>query len=356
MRSGRPSPRHPAAFACSGGRSFRAVVAALVLLHAGCANKAPDAAPPVVPSPDTLAKAEPEGPTGPFKPLPPSVSLDAGKVALGRALFNDPRLSKDDSVACARCHVVAEGGDDGMAKSVGIGGQLGDVNAPTVLNSGFNFKQFWDGRADTLEDQISGPVTHPKEMGSSFDEAAGKLRSDAAFMQKFQASYPEGPNEKTIKDAIATFERSLVTRAPFDRFLEGDAGALTDDQKKGYDLFRTYGCVSCHQGVNVGGNMFQRLGAMKSYFETRGAITKVDYGRFNVTGRESDRFKFKVPTLRNVELTAPYFHDGSAATLEDAVKVMAEFQLGRPMSDEDRHLVVEFLKSLTGPVAAGEKP
>lgn len=285
----------------------------------------------------------------PIQPIPQSIEQDRRKVELGNRLFHDPRLSHDNTISCAYCHDLRKGGTDQRVHSVGIGGQTGDVNAPTVFNSGFNFKQFWDGRADTLKDQIDGPVHNPKEMGSNWPEIIGKLKQDPGYVAAFTSLYPDGIQGNSIKDALAAFERSLITPdSPFDKFLRGDPTALTEEEKAGYRLFKEYGCVACHQGVSVGGNMFQKFGVMADYFADRRRQTKADVGRYNVTGQEQDRNKFKVPSLRNVARTAPYFHDGSAETLEDAVRIMAKYQLGRPLSAREVELIVKFLKTLTG--------
>src|SRR5712691_3457285 len=285
----------------------------------------------------------------PITPLPLHLPLDQRKVNLGHRLFLDPRLSHDNTRSCSSCHGLETGGTDRRARSIGIGGAKGDINAPTVFNSGFNFRQFWDGRAATLEEQIDGPVNNPREMGSSWPEVIRKLRADPGYARAFPDLYPEGIQDGNIKDAIATFERSLVTaNSRFDKFLRGDQPALTERELAGYQRFKAYGCVACHQGVNVGGNMFQKFGIAADYFTDRGNITKADLGRMNVTGLERDRYRFKVPSLRNVTLTPPYFHDGSAATLPDAVNIMARYQLGRSLSPEDRDLIVAFLGTLTG--------
>ena len=285
----------------------------------------------------------------PIKPLPLEQKLDPRKVELGRKLFHEPKLSRDDTISCASCHDLGKGGVDGRARSLGIGQAEGTINAPTVFNSAFNFKQFWDGRADTLEDQAAGPMQAASEMGSTLEQVVAKLRASPAYAAEFRTMYADGIQSKNITDAIAQFERSLVTvNARFDQYLRGNDAALNAEEKEGYRKFKTYGCTSCHQGVNVGGNMFETLGVMADYFIDRGNITKADYGRFNVTGREEDRYVFKVPSLRNVALTAPYFHDGSAATLEEAVAVMGKYQLGRPLPPEDAGQIVKFLKTLTG--------
>ena len=288
----------------------------------------------------------------PIHPLP-KMKLDPAKVDLGRRLFHDPRLSRDNTLSCASCHNLATGGVDQQRVSTGVGGVKGPINAPTVFNSGFNFSQFWDGRAASLEDQIDGPLQAPIEMGSKWSDVIAKLRKDPSYPNMFNVLYPgDGIQRHTIKDAIATFERSLVTPSRFDRYLQGNTYAISPDEKKGYERFKSYGCIACHQGTNIGGNMYQYFGVMGDYFRDRGNVTDVDYGRYNVTGKEKDRFKFRVPSLRNVALTAPYFHDGSARTLHEAVAVMAKYQLGRILPDQDLNLIVKFLESLTGTLEA----
>jgi cytochrome c peroxidase len=283
----------------------------------------------------------------PIKPLA-KVSLDARKVTLGRAMFHDKRLSKDNSLSCASCHEISKGGMDGRQFAVGIKGQVGPINTPTVLNSGLNFRQFWNGRAATLEEQAAGPVHNPGEMGSNWQEVLGKLNQDAALLNQFKAIYRDGLQPKNIQDAIATFEHSLVTPSRFDRYLSGESNAINGDEKQGYQLFKNYGCVACHQGQGVGGNMYQTFGVLGNYFKDKGKVTDADLGRFAVTKNELDRHVFKVPSLRNVELTAPYFHDGSAKTLEEAIDVMFRYQLGRTAPAADKTLIVKFLKTLTG--------
>lgn len=285
----------------------------------------------------------------PIVPIPRAIALDDAKVALGARLFADPRLSKDNTVSCASCHSLSRGGADGLARSVGIGGRQGMLNAPTVFNSGFNFRQFWNGRSASLEDQIDGPIENPAEMGSSWSQVVARVAADAGYAAAFAQAYPgEALRAGLIKDAIATYERSLITPdSRFDRYLRGEPGALTAREIEGYRKFRDYGCVSCHQGVNLGGNLYQRLGVMADFFESR-VPAEQDLGRFGVTGAEPDIHVFKVPGLRNVALTAPYLHDGSAGTLEQAVRIMGRYQLGIAMNDDDVAVIVEFLGTLTG--------
>ncbi len=285
----------------------------------------------------------------PISPLPQKMNLDPGKVELGRRLFDEKRLSRDNTISCASCHDLARGGVDGLPHSIGINGTEGPINAPTVLNSAFNFRQFWDGRAATLEDQVDGPVQHPGEMGMDWTQVVAKLEQDERYRRDFSALYTGGITREAIKNAIATFERSLVTPdGKFDRYLRGEKNALNQDELEGYQLFKDLGCVSCHQGMNVGGNMYEKLGLIENYFEKRGNIQPVDLGRYNLTKKEEHRYEFRVPSLRNVELTAPYFHDASAKTLEQAVSIMARYQLGIQLPDEKIDRIVSFLKTLTG--------
>jgi cytochrome c peroxidase len=283
----------------------------------------------------------------PLSPIPASVKLNPDKVALGSLIFNDPQLSHDDSVSCATCHSLSTGGVDRLPRSIGIGGQHGGRNAPTVFNSALNFRQFWDGRAATLEDQIDGPIAQPLEMGSNWPEIIQKLRRAPELEGKFAALYSDGLTPTSVKNAVATFERSLNTpNSRFDRFLLGDTTALTMQEIEGYHTFKSFGCVSCHQGANVGGNMYQRLGVMEPLGPNLSLAN--DEGRFVLTGDPSDEHVFKVPSLRNVALTAPYFHDGSASTLEGAVLIMGRYQLGRQLTASEVGLLVTFLKTLTG--------
>ena len=282
-------------------------------------------------------------------PIPERSNLELGKVNLGRRLFNDVQLSKNDRFSCASCHDLKLGGGDGRVKTVEQENQFGALNTPTILNASLNFKQFWDGRAANLEDQIDGPIHNPREMGTSWPEVVTKLQKDPQYVAAFRQLYGRDIQENVIKDAIATYEKSLTTpNSRFDRFLKGDSNAITPDEKAGHNKFKDYGCIACHQGANLGGNMYQSMGIMADYFQERGNITKADYGRFNQTGDYRDRYVFKVPSLRNIELTAPYLHDGNAATLPDAVKMMAKYQLGRPIPETDVNLIVKFLKTLTG--------
>lgn len=284
----------------------------------------------------------------PLRPVPTPPSESAAKVELGQALFFDPRLSSDNTVSCSSCHVLSQGGVDGKRFSTGVGGAVGVINAPTVYNSSLNMAQFWDGRAPTLEMQALGPVENPIEMAEHWPNVIAKLQKTDYYRDAFSELYRDGITKENVVDAIAGYERTLVTLdAPFDRWLRGDRNALTPLQQEGYQRFKDLGCASCHQGVNIGGNMYQKFGVMDDYFADR-KLTSSDMGRFNVTRMDADRHVFKVPGLRNVALTAPYFHDGSAPTLEEAVTVMGRYQLGRELGPEDIRAITAFLQSLTG--------
>lgn len=242
-----------------------------------------------------------------------------------------------------------------MPVSKGVGGAQGLINTPTVLNSSLNFRQFWDGRATSLEEQIDGPIHMKHEMNADWPSILAKLQQDQAYLALFSKIYKNGLQADNIKDAISEYERSLITPSRFDRYLLGQKDAINENEIKGYELFKRYGCVACHQGINVGGNMYQLFGVMGDYFKDRGNVTTADFGQFNVSKDERDRHKFKVPSLRNIALTAPYFHDGSARTLRDAVLIMAKYQLGRTIPEKDEDLIIEFLQSLSGELPAEAK-
>ena len=287
----------------------------------------------------------------PITPIPLELKLDASKVALGQRLFYDTQLSHDNIISCSTCHDLTKGGADGLPYPIQrhAAGKRVKINTLTVFNSGFNFRLFWDGRAATLEDQMDFPLQHPAELATTWPEVIAKLDKDATYRRDFAAIYPLGILQATIKDAIATFERSLITpNAKFDRFLRGDKHAVDQRELAGYQLFKNLGCINCHQGMNVGGNLYQKLGMVGDYFADRGHVSEVDFGRYNVTKIEADRYRFRVASLRNVALTAPYFHDASADTLEKAVATMGKYQLGVALSSDEIALIVKFLKTLTG--------
>ncbi len=284
----------------------------------------------------------------PIRPLRLDVKLDQNKVALGARLFGDVRLSKNNDVSCFSCHGFTQaGGADPRIRSIGTGGAKGPINSPTVLNSDLNSFQQWSGGAPSLEALVSRIIKNPLVFNTDWKHIAQKLEKDDSIKVAFALSYKDGMTEKNLADAIAEFERSLRTPSRFDQFLLGDVNAISIDEKRGYERFKSYGCVACHQGMGVGGNMFQRFGVLGDYFKDRGNVGKADMGRFNVSNDPADKHVFKVPSLRNVEYTAPYFHDGSAATLNDAVDVMFKYQLGRSAPLVDKELIVRFLKTLS---------
>lgn len=299
--------------------------------------------------------AAPEFANETVRPLPDSIPYDPRKAVLGDYLYHSTSLSADGTISCATCHGLNTGGVDNKRYSEGINGQLGGVNAPTVYNACFNFVQFWDGRAATLAEQAGGPPLNPVEMGcKSFDEIAARLSQDAAFVKSFTAVYPEGLNQATITDAIAEFEKTLVTpNSAFDRYLKGDKNAMTAEQIEGYALFKEYACATCHAGENMGGLSYELMGQRANYFEDReltqkSGLTDGDNGRWAQTKVERDRYRFKTPTLRNVALTSPYYHDGSVKTLNQAITMMAKYQVGREMKPDEAKKVEAFLNALTG--------
>ena len=281
----------------------------------------------------------------PITPVKPAVITNTAKVELGKKLFFDPRLSKSGFISCNSCHNLSMGGSDNLPTSIGHNWHEGPINSPTVLNSSMNIVQFWDGRAATLKEQAGGPIANPGEMGFTHDLAADVLRSIPQYREAFKSVYGnDNVNIDEITDALAAFEETLVTpNAPFDRWLKGDKNAISPTALKGYELFKNTGCVACHNGEAVGGNSMQKMGLVEPYVTKNPAE-----GIAGLTGKDADRMRFKVPTLRNVELTYPYFHDGAYWKLEDAVDVMARLQLGRKLNHEEVGQIVAFLKTLTG--------
>ncbi len=271
-------------------------------------------------------------------------------VDLGNRLFHDNRLSGDDTVSCATCHDLEKGGTDRLQFSEGIDGQFGGINSPTVYNAVYAVRQFWDGRAADLKEQAGGPVTNPIEMGAEWPAVIAKLEKDAEYVADFNSIFSSGITQENIQTAIAAFEETLVTgNSKVDRYLMGDDAALSDKEKEGFELFKQEGCATCHVGKILGGQSFELMGLRKDYFADRGGdVKEPDQGRFNFTGQEADRYKFKVPTLRNVALTDPYFHDGLTSKLTEAVQAMGEFQCGTELDEADLDKITAFLEALTG--------
>ncbi|MFW0766651.1 cytochrome-c peroxidase [Trabulsiella odontotermitis] len=284
----------------------------------------------------------------PVQPIPRTVPVDDRKVDLGFRLYHDPRLSGDSTISCAHCHALNAGGVDGRETSIGVGGAVGPINAPTVFNSAFNIEQFWDGRAPSLQAQAGGPPLNPIEMASkSWDDIVAKLDKDPVLKQDFLAVYPGGFSGDTITDAIAEFEKTLITPdSPFDKWLRGDDKALTAQQLHGYQLFKDNRCATCHGGVILGGRSFEPLGLKQDF--NFGEVTAADIGRMNVTKEIRDKLRQKVPGLRNVALTGPYFHRGDVTSLDSAVKLMLRYQVGTELPQQDVDDIVAFLESLTG--------
>ena len=293
-----------------------------------------------------------------FKPLPKDMGtaeypITPERVTLGKALFFDTRMSLDGTVSCARCHQPALYGTDGLAKAIGVKDRLNPRNSPTVLNAAEQFVVHWRGDRANVEDQATKALIGPPSFGEpDFAAAMAKLEAIPEYAAMFRAAFPEEKNPITQDNwgkAIGAYERTLLTPSPFDAYLAGDAKALSAKAETGLKKFMDTGCTACHNGVGVGGGMYQKFGVMEDYWKATGS-KDIDKGRFDVTRNPDDMYVFKVASLRNVAMTPPYFHDGSVATLPQAVRVMARVQLGKQLSDEDVNDIVAFLNSLTGPL------
>lgn len=290
----------------------------------------------------TAVGAEPDTDEAfPILPLPRTMDLDPTRVALGKKLFNDPRLSKDNLLACSSCHQLAQGGDDGRKLALTNTGGDDHFNTPTVFNVAFNFRHTRTGKFRTLEEQAEGDMHNPRHGNTTWEEVLPKLQADAEYVRLFRETYGRVIDRESVLDALVSYEKSLITPdARFDRYLRGEQSVLTPMELQGYRLFRSYGCIACHQGINVGGNLFQQLGIFEPY---------VDNDEHARQGPHRDeQHVFRVPSLRNVAVTAPYFHEGDVTTLEEAVWEMGRLQLGVRMPDDDVRAIVAFLKTLTG--------
>jgi cytochrome c peroxidase len=318
-----------------------AILAATSLLFAGCGRKSADVDPEKLRSFAALPDAPTSG----------SSDSRSAKVDLGRMLYYDARLSKSQTLSCNSCHPLSTYGVDGKPTSEGHGGQRGTRNSPTVYNAAMQFAQFWDGRAPDVEKQAQGPMLNPVEMAMRSEKAVlDVLKSMPGYVAAFSQAFPEDKNPVTfshVAEAIGSFERGLVTPSRWDKFLKGDQAALTREEKYGFNRFVAAGCDTCHSGMLVGGNAFQKLGVLKEYPDTS------DPGRYSVTHNRNDQMYFKVPSLRNVVMTGPYFHSGKVGKVEDAVTQMAEYQTGKELSAADREAIVSWLMSLTGVIDAG---
>jgi len=298
-----------------------------------------------------------------FQSLPdkapnPENPTSAAKVKLGHVLYYDVRLSKNNTISCNSCHNLSKFGVDNLPFSPGDDGTLGGRNSPTTLNAALHVKQFWDGRAKDVEEQAGMPILNPVEMAIPSKEFLVKRLAEIPFYQElFKRAFPDESNPLTyanIQKAIAAFERELLTPSRFDQYLKGDSRALTVQEKKGMLSFINIGCVNCHSGVLLGGDQFQKFGAYVPYWELTGS-KNIDKGLYEITKNEMDMYMFKVPSLRNVAETYPYFHDGSVKDLEQAVRIMGKAQLKYEMSDAEAQNIVAFLKSLSGEVPAFAK-
>ncbi|MCW8930588.1 MAG: cytochrome-c peroxidase [Gammaproteobacteria bacterium] len=281
----------------------------------------------------------------PVQPISPVKEINLAQVELGKKLFFDPRLSKSGFISCNSCHNLSMGGTDNLKTSIGHKWQQGPINSPTVLNSSLNLAQFWDGRAADLKEQAGGPIANPGEMASTHTLALDVLQSIPGYTVEFKQVFGSDKiNIDQVTQAIAEFEKTLVTpNSRFDQWLLGNKNAITKTELAGYNLFKQVGCTACHNGEALGGSSFQKMGVVEPYKTSNKAE-----GLSGVTGKDADRFKFKVPTLRNVEMTYPYFHDGEAETLTEAVDIMGKLQLGKQFNADENAQIVAFLKTLTG--------
>ena len=283
----------------------------------------------------------------------PKTPQQEAKIELGKMLWFDPRLSLSGKVSCNTCHDLSTNGADTKPLSIGYAGRKGTVNSPTVFNAEKQIAQFWDGRAKTLAEQATGPITNPLEMAMTPELAEGVIRSIPGYRPYFEKAFgSKNPTFSEIAEALAAFETTLTTpNAPFERYLKGDKNALTQQQIDGLKLFRRSGCIRCHSGNLLGGTSFQKVGSVRPYVTDNSSK-----GRMDVSGKPWDEMMFKVPTLLNVERTAPYFHDGAVKTLPDAVKKMADIQLDMNLSEKQVEEIVAFLESLNGELPKIEKP
>jgi cytochrome c peroxidase len=323
------------------------IVLTIIALSAGCGKPADSVSVPAV-SVDPL-KLEM------FQPLPETMSTAANPITeakerLGRVLYYEPRLSRGQDISCNSCHMLDKYGVDLQPTSDGFKGKRGDRNSPTVYNAAGHFVQFWDGRAADVEEQAKGPVMNPVEMAMPSEKhVVAVLKSMPEYVDLFRQAFPDDRdpvNYENMAKAIGAFERKLVTPSRWDKFLQGDSQALTNEEKAGFNLFMETGCQACHAGTYLGGSMYQMLGLAKPWPDVS------DTGREKVTKNSADRMMFKVPGLRNIAETGPYYHNGKVQTLDQAVSRMAEYQLGKNLSDDEVRSIITFLKTLTGEIPA----
>ena len=285
----------------------------------------------------------------PIAPLPLTIAVDSARASIGERLFHDVRLARDNAHSCATCHPLDKGGTQPRHRASATTGKRLPRDIPTIFNVGLNFSFNWDGAIETLEAHAEAVLLNPNVMNATWPELLARLQADSGYVTAFRAAYAQGITRANVLDALASFERSLVTpNSRFDRYLRGERDALTIAEQQGYQLFKSYGCVACHQGTNIGGNLFQKFGLFEASEAPPSLDAAIDLGRYGVTKVSRDREVFRVPSLRNVAATAPYFHDGRAATLEVAVDTMARMQLGRQLTQGEIGLIVQFLQTLTG--------
>ncbi|MFA6196889.1 MAG: cytochrome c peroxidase [Sulfurimonas sp.] len=282
----------------------------------------------------------------PIAPIPIESIADIKKAELGKELFFDTLLSKDNSTACVSCHDVYHGGADSRVVSEGFEGKKGNIQAPTVLNAKYNFKQFWNGRANNLHDQADGPINNPAEHNMNPKMIEERVNASQIYKEKFKDAYDVSKiSYALVLDAIVAFENALTTpNAKFDKFLRNEI-ELSEEEKKGYIIFKQAGCITCHNGVNIGSNSFQKMGTFEEYESNTHYPDRAD-----IIKEEANKNVFKVPTLRNITLTAPYFHDGSAKTLREAVMAMSRYNLGQKLSNSDIEKVIAFFRTLEGEI------
>lgn len=282
-------------------------------------------------------------------PVPPPELKDTPKYLLGKKLFEDPLFSSNHSLSCNSCHSLQKAGTDGLPRYIGMNKVEGALNTPTVFNARLNFKQFWDGRAKNLSAVIDDHITDKTVFSNSWEAIIEEINKNDDYVSTFKTEYlVPHISDQTVKDALTVYLNNLMTpHSAFDRYLDGDETALSEDAKKGYALFIQYGCETCHQGPSMGGNLFQKLGIYKDYYAGRTTVP-ADLGMYNITKNESDKYIFKVPSLRNITLTAPYLHDGSIKTLEEIIEIMGIYQVGQPIPKFEIDYIIKFLESLNG--------
>ncbi len=289
------------------------------------------------------------GPHPAVLPISESPNPKSEKAQLGKSLFYDTLFSQNKQSSCASCHDVRQGGMDSLAKYKGIDGKAGNLNTPTILNASLNFRQFWDGRAKTLQDAIDDHIANKTIFNNNWQIILERIKKNQQYVTSFHRMYEEGLNEVNVKDALSYYIKNLLTPdSAFDRYLRGDKNAMSQDALRGYLFFKKYGCITCHQGPSLGGNLSEKIGIYKDYYTAQSKVTIADLGYYNVTKKEEDKYVFKVPSLRNVAVTAPYFHDGSVKTLAEAVDLMGIYQSGQKIPAYEIPFIVKFLQSLTG--------